>query len=59
MARKEIEELPRMEVPKPEFINIPPKGVSLVVAYTTGRALVQKFIGLDAIDHIDWEVGPR
>jgi hypothetical protein len=47
----------RMEVPHPEFINIPPEGASYVLVYTTGRpAHVPRFIELDAIDHIDWEL---
>lgn len=47
----------RMEVPHPEFIDIPPDGASFVTVYTTGRAHVAKFIELDAIDHIDWQTG--
>jgi hypothetical protein len=46
----------RMEVPHPEFINIPPDGASFVTVYTTGRARVPKFIELEAIDHIDWQL---
>jgi hypothetical protein len=46
----------RMEVPRPEFIHIPPEGASFVSVYTTGRAHVPRFIELDAIDHIDWQL---
>jgi hypothetical protein len=72
MTREEIEEMSqpehfepfaivtigglRMEVPHPEFIDVPPEGATYVTVYTTGRAHIAKFVALDAIDHIDWEV---
>ena len=53
-----------MEVPDPEFVDIPPisedaEVPSYVTVYTTRRATVAKFIDLDAIDHIDWDVNTR
>jgi len=44
----------RMEVPHPEFIDIPPDGASFVVVYTTGQAHVPRLIDLAAIDHIEF-----
>ena len=54
----------RMEVPHPEFVDLPPieedmEAPSYVTVYTRGRTAVAKFIDLDAIDHIDWEVTAR
>jgi hypothetical protein len=33
-----------------------PTEQSFAIVYTTGRARVPKFIELDAIDHIDWQL---
>jgi len=54
----------RMEVPHPEFVDLPPTEAgmetpSYVTVYTRARAAIAKFIDLDAIDHIDWEVKTR
>jgi hypothetical protein len=49
----------RMEVPHREFIALPPEGASYVLVYSTGRAHVPRWIELNEIDHIDWEVGAR
>jgi hypothetical protein len=51
----------RMEIPHPEFVDLPPmeeemEPASYVTVYTRGRVAIAKFIDLDAIDHIDWEV---
>jgi hypothetical protein len=72
MTREEIEQLAqpegfqpfaivtqgglRMEVPHPEFIDIPPEDATFVSVYRTARPHVPRFIELAAIDHIDWEV---
>jgi len=49
----------RIEVPHPEFVHLPPEGASYITVYRAGRPPVPKFIELDAIDHIDWEVASR
>jgi hypothetical protein len=54
----------RMEVPHPEFVDLPPmeedmEPASYVTVYTRGRVAIAKFIDLDAIDHIDWNVQAR
>lgn len=43
----------RMEIPHPEFIDIPPEGSSFVTVYRTGQAHMPRLIDLNAIDHID------
>ena len=42
-----------MEIPHPEFIDIPPEGASFVTVYRTGKAHMPTLIDLGAIDHID------
>jgi hypothetical protein len=54
----------RMEVPHSEFVDIPPisedgEVPSYVTVYTSRGATIAKFIDLDAIDHIDWNVQAR
>lgn len=46
----------RMEVPHPEYIDIPPEAGSYVVVYTTGRTHIARWLDLNAIDHIEHPV---
>jgi hypothetical protein len=47
----------RFEIPHPEFIEIPPgEDTPYIIVYRTGRVSVPKFIDLDAIDHLDFEL---
>ncbi|HEV3208683.1 MAG TPA: hypothetical protein VGY91_00325 [Chthoniobacterales bacterium] len=48
----------RVEIPHPEFIDIPPEGASFVTVYRTSRSRIPRLIDLNAIDHIDHEVKP-
>lgn len=51
-----VQRIATLDVPHPEFIDIPPDGASFVTVYTTARARVPQFIELDAIDHVDWQL---
>jgi hypothetical protein len=42
------------EVPRPEFLDVPPQPASYVVVYTTGTARIPRLVYLDAIDHIEY-----
>jgi hypothetical protein len=48
----------RFEIPHPEFIDIPPgEETPYIIVYRAGnKSAVPKFIDLDAIDHLDFEL---
>jgi hypothetical protein len=44
-----------IEVPHPEFVDVPPQPVSYVVVYTSGAGgRAPRLIDLGAIDHIEY-----
>jgi hypothetical protein len=43
-----------IEVPHPEFVDIPPQPASYVIVYSTGAGRALRLIDLGDIDHIEY-----